>query len=378
MNLVSEPVLLSLSRRAFHRRGAIDYRKSIMLFLALSSFLVLANDAAGTTMNKCTYPNGRVEFTDQPCSPDFASSVVKNGKTVRPAEQNLISVSKLRGTWIVDPKATERLVLSATPPPNAYKLAEWFGLAGGYWALFTYEFDGDVAVMNAYRGSKKLEFQLLSHQGEEIKYALKGDASSTARTLSVFFAGDGNLKIVPSESPESNYVLWKRGTVNTERTTPDDIMAVSKTWLASIQNIVKYLKETPEKTSERPVSNQKEDPRPALEEAVRSGAIRRATPADAQGWLDADTEKYKRKKLPPPNHSHESSILSGEIAKASAYVVLAEFTYPPGLVGANRAIFLVPRNVPEPKGNYGDSKIYRFYDDHFDGPSVEYKAGSRW
>lgn len=329
-------------------------------------------------MNKCTYSDGRVEFTDQPCSSDAPPSPSENKISSQPIQQNLQLASKLKGTWVIDPKATENFVLNATPPSNASKLAEWFGLAGGYWALFTYEFDGDSATMSAYRGARKFEFQLLSQQGTEIKYTLKNDTSSPAKTLSVFLFKDGNIKIVPSENPESSYVLWKRGALKTEQATPDDVMAASRTWLDSLQNIVKFLREAPEKTLDRPIPIEKEDPRPALNAAIRNGIIRRATPADAQAWLDADSEKYRRKNLSPPDSLHESSILNTEISKENAYVVLKKFSYPPGLMNNNKAIFLIPRGAPIPDGDYGHSKIYHFYEEYFAGTSVEFSAGSPW
>jgi hypothetical protein len=362
----------------FSSENAVNYCRTISLLLTLISFWALTSDAASVTMNKCTYSDGRVEFTDQPCSSDALPLHDENKIPPQPIQQNSLSASKLKGTWVIDPKATENFVLSATLPANASKLAEWFGLAGGYWALFTYEFDGDSATMSAYRGARKLEFQLLSQQGAEIKYTPKNDTSSPAKTLSVFLLKDGNIKIVPSESPESSYVLWKRGALKTEQATPDYVMAASRTWLASLQNIVKFLRETPEKTLQHPIPIAKEDPHPALEAAIRNGSIRRATPADAQAWLDADVEKYRRKNISPLDNSHESSILSAEISKGSAYVVLKKYTYPPGLENNNKAIFLIPRNIPVPDGDYGDSKIYHFYEKYFTGTSVEFSAGSPW
>jgi hypothetical protein len=223
-------------------------------------------------MNKCTHSDGRIEFTDQPCSPNTTSSPTENKKYSQTMQQNLQLASELKGTWVIDPKATENFVLRTTPPPNASKLAEWFGLAGGYWALATYEFDGDSATMSAYRGARKFEFQFLSQQGTEIKYTLKNDTSSPAKTLSVSLLKDGNIKIVPSESPESIYVLWKRGTLKTEQATHDDVIAASKVWLTSIQNIVKFLGETPEKTNEHPILIEKA-PRPIVEVAVPDRAV---------------------------------------------------------------------------------------------------------
>lgn len=213
---------------------------------------MLTSNAASTTMNKCTHPDGRVEFTDQPCSTDEFHSSAENKISPQSIQQNSQLSNKLEGTWIVDPKATENFVLNAPPPANADKLAEWFGIAGGYWALFTYEFDGDSATMSAYRGARKFEFKLLSQQGTEIKYSRKNGTSSPAKTLSVSLLKNGNIKIVPSESPESSYILWKRGSLKTGQARPDDVMAASKSWIASIHNIVKFLIDSSKKTIDSP------------------------------------------------------------------------------------------------------------------------------
>ncbi len=368
---LSEPYPLA---RCWKR--SVSSRRSIALILAFASSWALATTAVAGTMNKCTYPDGRIEFTDKQCSSAITSTSIENRETTQPTRQNSRLAGKLKGAWIVDPKATENFVLNGTPPSNATKLAEWFGLAGGYLALFTYEFDGDSATMSAYGGVRKLEFQLLSQQGTEIKYALKNDTSSPAKTLSVFLLQDGNIKIVPSESPESSYLLWKRGALKTGQATPDDVMAVSKAWLVSIQKVVKFLRETPKATFESPISIEKENPRAALEAAIQRGTIRSATPADAQAWFNANIEKYKRNNLVPPDMSH--SPLIAEVSRGNAYVVLKRFTYPPGLKDDNKAIFLLPRDVPVPDGSYGDSAIYHFYEEYFKGPSVESGAGSRW
>ncbi len=355
----------------------MNYGRSFTLLLTFISLWTLASDAASVTLNKCPHSDGRVEFTGRPCA-DALPSSVENKIPDQTIQQNSRLASKLKGAWIIDTKATEDFVRSAPRPADASKLAEWFGLAGGYLVLVTYEFDGDSATLSAFRGHKKLEYQLLSQQGTEIKYSLRNDTSSPAKTLSVSLLENGNIKIVPSESPELGYLLWKRGALKTEQATDDDFKAALNSWLASLQNIVKFLKSLPEKTLKGKDPIEEEDPHPALEAAIRSGAIRRATPADAQAWLDAYSEKYRRNNLPPPNSSHDAAILNGEISRSNAYMVLRKFTYPPGLNNNNKAIFLIPRDVPAPDGDYGHSAIYHFYEDYFKGPSVEFSAANRW
>lgn len=153
--------------------------------------------------------------------------------------------SKLNGAWIVDAKATEDFVVGAPLPPNADKLAQWFGLASGYMALFTYEFEGDVVTASAYRGNRVLEYQRISEQGSETKYVLKETSGSKARTLTVSILNNGNIRIIPSEAPEMGYLLWKRGQLKTEKVTPEEVMAAANVWIASVQTIVKALNRPP-------------------------------------------------------------------------------------------------------------------------------------
>lgn len=237
----------------------------------ISAYAINFSTGALAPQFTVTGQNGNAAMSFIPSSQKNSS----NDENTRSTQQNSRLASKLKGAWIIDPKATENLVLSATPPPNASKLAEWFGLAGGYLALFTYEFNGDAAIASAYRGSRILEFQVSSQQNTEIKYSLKNDTSSPAKTLSVSLLNNGNIKIVPSEAPEMGYLLWKRGSLKTEQATPDDVMAASKTWLVSIQNIVEFLNKPPEETQEPPISIETENPHPALEAAIRNGIIRR-------------------------------------------------------------------------------------------------------
>lgn len=284
------------------------------------------------------------------------------------------SGDELKGTWIIDTKATENFV-KITPPLDVTKLAKWFELSAKYWANISYEFDGDTVILSAYGVNGISKFQLTSQNGTEKQYSLGTVTHAPTKSLAVSLLKDGNLRIVPSWEPEMAYVLWKQGSLKKEQSTPDDFMTA---WIASIRNIILFLFEPPEKSLDPSNPIEKESPRSDLEAAIQNGTIRRATLADAHAWLDADMEKYKRKNLPPADDLDEAFILGSWIYKANAYVVLKKFTYPSGLIDNNVTIFLIPRDVPVPDGNYGHSKIYHFYKDYFKGPSVEYSAGSSW
>lgn len=153
--------------------------------------------------------------------------------------------SNVKGAWIVDAKATEDLVAKIPSPPHADKLAEWFGLASGWMALFTYEFEGNKAKASAYRGNKVFEYERISNQDRETTYALIGATNSKTPTLSVSMLKHGNIRIVPSDNPGMAYLRWKPGQLKSETTTPDDLMAASRVWLISVQAIVNTLKTPP-------------------------------------------------------------------------------------------------------------------------------------
>ncbi|MCX7166040.1 MAG: DUF2339 domain-containing protein [Rhodocyclales bacterium] len=90
----------------------------------------------------------------------------------------------------------------------------------------------------------------------------------------------------------------------------------------------------------------------ALEEAVFKGLLRKATAADAEAWSSALIQTLAQpaaRKADPPKPEMRD-----------AYVVLAEYTYPAGLFGAQSATFLIPKGVPQPQGNPGHSTVYDF------------------
>lgn len=84
-----------------------------------------------------------------------------------------------------------------------------------------------------------------------------------------------------------------------------------------------------------------------VEEAVRTGFLRRATEADADAWVNAFMFERGILKLSRPFFN-------------DAYVVMKSFTYPAGLYGRNMTIFFIPKGIPQPDGNPGHSTVYDF------------------
>jgi uncharacterized protein len=95
-----------------------------------------------------------------------------------------------------------------------------------------------------------------------------------------------------------------------------------------------------------------------LEQAVRKGLIRKATDADADAWVNAETKNKHHKSSPPI--AGEKAPKAKRPANINAYVILKPFTYPAGLYGGNLATFFIPKGVPQPKGNPGHSTVYDF------------------
>jgi hypothetical protein len=79
-----------------------------------------------------------------------------------------------------------------------------------------------------------------------------------------------------------------------------------------------------------------------IDSAVAKGLLRPATSADADAWVLLGTARTPRPSL------------------NKAYVVLAPFTYPSGLLGADAMTFFILRNGPRPSGNPGQSAVYDF------------------
>lgn len=93
-----------------------------------------------------------------------------------------------------------------------------------------------------------------------------------------------------------------------------------------------------------------------LQDAVRKGLLRHATPADAQAWANAVAANTPNADLPPV--AGQGRPLPRAPSFHSGYVVLKTFTFPAGLYGGNSATFFVPQGVPSPQGNAGHSTVY--------------------
>jgi hypothetical protein len=109
-----------------------------------------------------------------------------------------------------------------------------------------------------------------------------------------------------------------------------------------------------------------------IEDALRQGLIRRATPADAQAWLDTRAKALGQPARDVPPVARDVPPLAGSAGGAKpptpsmpigdTYVVIKPFTYPAGLHGAHSVKFMIPKGMPKPKGNPGHSDVFDFND----------------
>jgi len=95
-----------------------------------------------------------------------------------------------------------------------------------------------------------------------------------------------------------------------------------------------------------------------LEDAVRKGLLRKATPADADAWADAVLQNSPQRDIPPVAGTGIPKPPRPDIY--NGYVVLKSFTYPAGLYGGNSATFIIPKGIPRPDGNPGHSAVFDF------------------
>ena len=93
----------------------MNYCRSITIFFTCTSLWALASDAASVTMNKCKLPDGRIEFTDQPCPSDVTSASIESKVSPHSTPQN--SQQKRL-------EAKSGITLSGLPPEDRLKSCE--------------------------------------------------------------------------------------------------------------------------------------------------------------------------------------------------------------------------------------------------------------
>lgn len=100
----------------------------------------------------------------------------------------------------------------------------------------------------------------------------------------------------------------------------------------------------------------------ALNALVKEKKIRLAEKADIQAWVDKASEKYKR--------FNPDLRVSTYMQVGRTYVVLKEVTLPNDMFGANSRSFIIPKDVPFPKGPKSHNTFYQMEDGTTSGPGA--------
>jgi hypothetical protein len=99
-----------------------------------------------------------------------------------------------------------------------------------------------------------------------------------------------------------------------------------------------------------------------IDQLVKDGKLRLATPDEVNAWIDKASEKYRRFN---PELRVEPSIVM-----RWTYVVQGPLTLPDGLTGAHKRDFIVPEGAPEPRGEKGHCTFF-YADGTARGPLAE-------
>ncbi|SIQ04040.1 hypothetical protein SAMN05421829_10259 [Aromatoleum tolulyticum] len=168
--------------------------------------------------------------------------------SIEPVKKSCDEASgKLCGTWILDAAGTEKNLTTRPRPSNSSALADALGVAGGWFALVSYEFDGDQVVEDAYGGDgKRLIYRLDRKHGAEFVFVRSGLVETSAgNTLTVMVLEGGQLRIVNSGIDMMANLRWKKSAIANEMVDRRDVLAAGEAWVRSLQNIVSYLRDSP-------------------------------------------------------------------------------------------------------------------------------------
>lgn len=117
------------------------------------------------------------------------------------------SPQTLRGTWVVDIKATEGLLKNSPPPSQDL---QWVLMSSGLMFQMIYEFTDSAIAVSAYTLEKKLMYQLLPGQDNKLRYVSEMKQAGRDDIWIVNIISDENISISSSQSPATKYFLLKR------------------------------------------------------------------------------------------------------------------------------------------------------------------------
>ncbi|MBY0249094.1 MAG: sel1 repeat family protein [Nitrospiraceae bacterium] len=143
----------------------------------------------------------------------------------------------LKGTWVVDMKATEGLLKNS--PPSSQDL-QWISVSSGLMFQMIYEFTDSAIAVSAYTLEKKLMYQLLPRQDNKLRYVSEVKQAGRDDILIVNIISDENISISSSQSPATKYFLLKRVKLDPTMRAEDGKRAFEawKVWAPDIASIL--------------------------------------------------------------------------------------------------------------------------------------------
>jgi ankyrin repeat protein len=168
----------------------------------------------------------------------------------------------LKGTWVVDIKATEELLKSSPPPPQDL---QWISLSSGLMFQMIYEFTDSAIAMSAYTSEKKIMYQLLPGQDNTLRYVSTIKQAGRDDIWIVNTISDAHISISSSQSPATKYFLLKRVKLDPNMRAEDGKRAF-EAWKVWVQAIAPFL--APKGKVEQPKS--------ALWEAISNRDVEKA------------------------------------------------------------------------------------------------------
>lgn len=168
----------------------------------------------------------------------------------------------LKGTWVVDIKATGELLKNSPLSPQDL---QWISLSSGLMFQMIYEFTDSTIAMSAYTSEKKLMYQLLPGQDNKLRYVSEIKQTGRDDIWIVNIISDEHISISSSQSPATKYFLLKRVKLDPNKRAEDGKRAF-EAWKVWAQAIAPFL--APNGKVEKPKS--------ALWEAITNRDVEKA------------------------------------------------------------------------------------------------------
>ena len=143
----------------------------------------------------------------------------------------------LKGTWVVDIKATEELFKNSPPPSQDL---QWISLSSGLMFQMIYEFTDSAIAISAYTSEKKLLYQLLPGQDNKLGYVSEIKQAGRDDIWLVNIISDEHISISSSQSPATKYFILKRVTLDPNMRAEDGRRAFEawKVWAPNMASIL--------------------------------------------------------------------------------------------------------------------------------------------